>query len=41
MKKIEAKKKTSKVKLTNKSGLNKFNKGKNFSGPRKIKNKRK
>jgi len=30
-----AKKKISKVKLTNKAGLNKFNQGKNFSGPRK------
>lgn len=35
-KKLEAKKKTSSVKITNKSGMNKFNKGKNFGGPRKT-----
>ncbi|KAL7738129.1 hypothetical protein ACLKA6_006473 [Drosophila palustris] len=34
MTKIAAKKKTSNVKLTNKAGKNKFNKGKNFGGPR-------
>lgn len=34
--KIAAKKKTSAVKITNKSGKNKFNKGKNFGGPRKT-----
>lgn len=34
--KLQAKKKTSSVKLTNKSGQNKFNKGKNFGGPRKT-----
>lgn len=33
--KIQAKKHTSSVKITNKSGQNKFNKGKNFGGPRK------
>ncbi|XP_075154750.1 dead-box helicase Rs1 [Haematobia irritans] len=32
--KITAKKKTSNVKLLNKAGKNKFNKGKNFGGPR-------
>lgn len=31
--KLNAKKKTSKVKLVNKAGENKFNKGKNFSAP--------
>ncbi|XP_031617925.1 probable ATP-dependent RNA helicase DDX27 [Contarinia nasturtii] len=34
--KLDAKKKTSKVKLTNKAGENKFNKGKNFRAPRKT-----
>ncbi|KAH8403765.1 hypothetical protein KR215_002396 [Drosophila sulfurigaster] len=34
MSKISAKKKTSNVKLINKAGKNKFNKGKNFGGPR-------
>lgn len=34
--KLAAKKKTSSVKITNKSGQNKFNKGKNFGGPRKT-----
>lgn len=34
MSKIQAKKKTSNVKLINKAGKNKFNKGKNFGGPR-------
>ncbi|XP_068144902.1 probable ATP-dependent RNA helicase DDX27 [Drosophila tropicalis] len=34
MSKIAAKKKVSSVKLTNKAGKNKFNKGKNFGGPR-------
>ncbi|XP_034477704.1 probable ATP-dependent RNA helicase DDX27 [Drosophila innubila] len=34
MTKIAAKKKTSNVKLTNKAGKNKFNKGKSFGGPR-------
>ncbi|XP_065367423.1 probable ATP-dependent RNA helicase DDX27 [Calliphora vicina] len=34
MSKIAAKKKTSNVKLTNKAGKNKFNKGKSFGGPR-------
>ncbi|KAH8355064.1 hypothetical protein KR093_004596 [Drosophila rubida] len=34
MTKISAKKKTSNVKLINKAGKNKFNKGKNFGGPR-------
>lgn len=33
--KINSKKKTSNVKITNKAGMNKFNKGKNFSGPKK------
>lgn len=33
--KLNAKKKTSKVKLTNKAGENKFNKGKNFSAAKK------
>ncbi|XP_064551885.1 probable ATP-dependent RNA helicase DDX27 [Drosophila montana] len=37
MTKIAAKKKTSNVKLTNKAGKNKFNKGKNFGGPRYAK----
>lgn len=32
---MDAKKKSGNVKLTNKAGENKFNKGKNFSGPRK------
>lgn len=32
--KVNAKKKTSKVKITNKAGLNKFNKGKSFGGPK-------
>lgn len=32
--KLNAKKKTSKVKLVNKAGENKFNKGKNFSAPK-------
>lgn len=44
MTKISAKKKTSNVKLLNKAGKNKFNKGKNFGGPRfskKDKNKKK
>uniref|UniRef100_A0A1A9X141 RNA helicase n=1 Tax=Glossina brevipalpis TaxID=37001 RepID=A0A1A9X141_9MUSC len=44
MTKLAAKKKISSVKLTNKSGKNKFNKGKSFGGPRfskKEKNKRK
>lgn len=44
MTKLAAKKKISSVKLTNKSGQNKFNKGKNFGGPRftkKEKRKRK
>uniref|UniRef100_A0A1B0FGA2 RNA helicase n=1 Tax=Glossina morsitans morsitans TaxID=37546 RepID=A0A1B0FGA2_GLOMM len=44
MAKLAAKKKISSVKLTNKSGQNKFNKGKNFGGPRftkKEKHKRK
>lgn len=44
MSKIAAKKKTSNVKLTNKAGKNKFNKGKSFGGPRfskKDKNKKK
>ncbi|KAM7341791.1 dead-box helicase Rs1 [Cochliomyia hominivorax] len=44
MSKIAAKKKTSNVKLTNKAGRNKFNKGKSFGGPRfskKDKNKKK
>ncbi|XP_037048402.1 probable ATP-dependent RNA helicase DDX27 [Bradysia coprophila] len=36
MAKIQAKKKTSTVKITNKAGKNKFNKGKNFGGPRKT-----
>ncbi|KAJ6645228.1 putative ATP-dependent RNA helicase DDX27 [Pseudolycoriella hygida] len=36
MAKVQAKKKTSSVKLTNKAGRNKFNKGKNFGGPRKA-----
>jgi len=35
MAKIQAKKKTSAVKITNKAGRNQFNKGKNFGGPRK------
>lgn len=35
------KKKTSAVKITNKSGKNKFNQGKNFGGPRKTNTKRK
>lgn len=34
MTKIAAKKKASSVKLTNKAGKNKFNKGKSFGGPR-------
>ncbi|KAH8284608.1 hypothetical protein KR018_005459 [Drosophila ironensis] len=37
MSKIAAKKKVSAVKLTNKAGKNKFNKGKNFGGPRNAK----
>ncbi|XP_043662604.1 probable ATP-dependent RNA helicase DDX27 [Drosophila teissieri] len=37
MTKIAAKKKASSVKLTNKAGKNKFNKGKNFGGPRHAK----
>ncbi|XP_030388474.1 probable ATP-dependent RNA helicase DDX27 [Scaptodrosophila lebanonensis] len=37
MSKIAAKKKISSVKLTNKAGKNKFNKGKNFGGPRHAK----
>ncbi|XP_030554332.1 probable ATP-dependent RNA helicase DDX27 [Drosophila novamexicana] len=37
MTKIAVKKKTSTVKLTNKAGKNKFNKGKNFGGPRYAK----
>ncbi|EDW00783.1 probable ATP-dependent RNA helicase DDX27 [Drosophila grimshawi] len=41
MTKIAAKKKTSNVKLTNKAGKNKFNKGKNFGGPRFAKNNKK
>lgn len=44
MSKIAAKKKTSNVKLTNKAGTNKFNKGKSFGGQRfskKDKNKKK
>ncbi|XP_037816534.1 probable ATP-dependent RNA helicase DDX27 [Lucilia sericata] len=44
MSKISAKKKTSNVKLINKAGKNKFNKGKSFGGPRfakKDKNKKK
>lgn len=36
MAKVQAKKKTSVVKLTNKAGKNKFNKGKNFGAPRKT-----
>lgn len=32
--KVDAKKKTSKVKITNKAGLNKFNKGKHFGAPK-------
>lgn len=32
---MNAKKKTGNVKLTNKAGDNKFNKGKDFRGPRK------
>lgn len=36
MAKVQAKKKTSLVKVTNKAGKNKFNKGKNFGGPRKT-----
>lgn len=43
MSKIAAKKKTSNVKLANKAGKNKFNKGKSFGGPRfskKDKNKK-
>lgn len=43
MGKIASKKKTSNVKLTNKAGKNKFNKGKSFGGPRfakKDKNKK-
>ncbi|XP_037951200.1 probable ATP-dependent RNA helicase DDX27 [Teleopsis dalmanni] len=39
MSKVKAKKKTSSVKLTNKAGGNKFNKGKNFGGPRFTKKK--
>lgn len=38
--KLNAKKKTSRVKITNKAGENKFNKGKNFSGPRQQGGKR-
>lgn len=34
-KKLNAKKKTSKVKLVNKAGENKFNKGRNFGAPKK------
>ncbi|ALC40896.1 Rs1 [Drosophila busckii] len=41
MTKIAAKKKTSNVKLTNKAGKNKFNKGKSFGGPRFGKNAKK
>ncbi|XP_023165165.2 probable ATP-dependent RNA helicase DDX27 [Drosophila hydei] len=41
MTKIAAKKKTSNVKITNKAGKNKFNKGKNFGGPRFAKKDRK
>lgn len=33
--KLNAKKKTSQVKIVNKAGENKFNKGKNFNAPRK------
>jgi len=37
MTKITAKKKASSVKITNKAGKNKFNKGKSFGGPRYAK----
>ncbi|XP_055383326.1 probable ATP-dependent RNA helicase DDX27 [Condylostylus longicornis] len=37
--KLREKKKTSAVKITNKAGKNKFNKGKNFGGPRHSKKK--